>query len=139
MLATLRLSIWLVAILFAVSPVALGIASSPGNVPKLFEIDSYADVGRDLIFSAIAVLAVGLIDTFEVISTSVRQKKSTKLDKARLFFSILLALGIIIQLVLYAHWSQNPKGLEIASVLIRFFSAATICAFFARLTLISGN
>jgi hypothetical protein len=52
-------------LLFASAPLALEVAASPEHLNKLFQANSYLPFGRDLIFLAITILAIGLIDALE--------------------------------------------------------------------------
>jgi hypothetical protein len=142
MLAAVRLCHWDFAVFFAVSPVILGIADSPAHVLRLFDYDSYTEAGRDLIFAAIAVLAIGLIDAFEVVSASLLQGTSKgRAPRLRAGFILILTLGIVIQLLLYASWSHGAETEKFTdiSTIIRLVVIATISALFARLTLVAGE
>ena len=67
MFLLLRLIFWIAALLFAAAPLALEVVTSPEHLSTLFEANSYLPFGRNLIFLAITILAIGLIDALESI------------------------------------------------------------------------
>jgi O-antigen/teichoic acid export membrane protein len=92
----LRLGCWAVAVFFAITPVTLGIAASPQQIGKLFRSENYVSSGRELILVAIAVLAIGLIDSLETLL--IVQNRRTWRSHALFGFTFLLMLLLISQL-----------------------------------------
>ncbi len=137
MVALLRLGCWLAAIFFALSPLVMGIATGPQFLRNLFTYQSYATHGRDLIFTAIAVLAIGLIDSLETI-LFVRNRRGW-LNGLRFGFTFLLMLFIVIQLFIYASWSASMSPTmsnDDVAYVITVVGAGMVCAMLARVALI---
>jgi len=137
MLATLRIVFWVAAVFFAITPVFLGVVASPDHLNRLFSASHYVSFGRDLIFVAIAILAIGLIDALEVVLLTHHQRKRTN----RLMFSVtvVVVLAIVLQLFMYASWSTHLEGkvtVETASSLISLTTIACATALLARVNLI---
>lgn len=139
MLALLRMSLWLIGVFFAVSPVIFIVARSPGQIRMLFEIASYHHLVRDLLFAAIAVLAIGLTDAFESITGAI-EGSNTQTKKISL--ALLIAAVIVIQLFVSSAWASglpaqyNPDDMH---VIIYLFCSSVLCAMLARLNLLFGS
>ena len=66
---TLRVLIWLLAVVFAASPVLLAVISSPSHQGDLFVGASYASYSRDVAFILVSVISIGMIGALEVLAT----------------------------------------------------------------------
>jgi hypothetical protein len=139
MFTLLRLIFWATAILFACAPLALEIAITPQDFPRLFIRESYAAFGRDLIFLAIAVLAIGLVDSLEALL--LLKNRRTGPSKVAFAFTLVLMIAIFLQLFLYSFWSSHIgsplTGDAIVTTLFLVFLAA-MSALFARVTLVAS-
>jgi hypothetical protein len=139
MFTLLRLVFWATAILFASAPVAFEIATTPQNFPLLFVSDSYAAFGRDLIFLAIAVLAIGLVDAFEALL--LLKNRRTGASKLAFGFTLVLMIAIFLQLFLFSFWSShivNPLAGDAVVTMLFLVFLATMSALFARVTLVAS-
>jgi hypothetical protein len=140
MLTSLRLAVWVFAVFFAVSPVMLGIATAPQNAGRLLLAESYAASGRDLIAGAIAVLAIGLIDSLEAVLLLWNRRRLWY--KIIFAFTFILLLAILVQLFFYAYWSGRIE-VQIATAdvwaLITLVVLAATSALFARVMLIAST
>lgn len=130
---------WAAAVIFAAIPVALGIANTPEQLRQLFKPVSYLSSGRELIFLAIAVLAIGLIDALDSLLLVHRGRSlSSKIIFGSTF---ALVLGIVIQLVVYAYWSAHLGGkLTVEGIIPVLYMVliSGVSALFARLLLVSS-
>jgi hypothetical protein len=136
----LRLIFWTAAMLFAAAPLALEVVASPERLGKLFQANSYIPFGRDLIFLAITILAIGLIDALE--ATLLLHGRRTTLGRKFIFvFTCLCLIGIFLQLCMFSYWSahvepQATADFIAASLYLVLIAAST--ALFARVILISS-
>ena len=116
----------------------LAVVRVPQFAGRLFYSASYSDLGRDLIFVAIAVLAIGLIDSLETL-LFVRQRRGL-LSKCIFFVSFILLVLIFIQLFIYSYWSAAiGTGLrsDEVTVLLELVFSALVSAMLARISLVS--
>jgi hypothetical protein len=139
MVPFLRLVFWTAAILFAAAPLVFGIVARPENFGKLFQGTSYLPFTRDLIFLAIAILAIGLIDSLEAMLAL--RNPETPLLRVAFTFTLLLLVSIIVQLCLYVSWSghieQQTSSEAIAATFYVVLIAGT-SALFARAILVAS-
>lgn len=134
---TLRLGIWSAAIFFAAAPLLLGVANSPSSLGKLLEVSSYLNHGRDLMFVAIAILAVGLIDSLETLLIVRNMRR--RMARIALFCSFLLLIVIFLQMFVYVFWSASiGDGISLNDIasLLTLLEAALISAALARISLV---
>ena len=139
MFAALRMAFWAAAVIFAGIPVALGIVGTPEQFVLLFTSNSYLSSGRELIFLAIAVLAIGLIDSLD--SLLLVHDRRNLLSQFIFGTTCVLALFIILQLVVYAYWSAHLGGkltIEGITPVLYIVLASGISALFARVLLVSS-
>jgi hypothetical protein len=140
MFATMRMACWVSAIFFAIAPVTLGVVTAPQHIGRLFSAASYVPFARDLIFVAIAVLAIGLIDSLETILL-VRNRRGW-LNKSLFAVTFIWMLLIYFQLFLYAAWATHMENAshspDSTTNLLYMVLLAAISALFARVTLISS-
>jgi uncharacterized membrane protein len=135
--ATLRLVCWLAAVIFALAPTFFGVAGTPHQIGKLFQIESYLTLSRDLIYLSISVLAIGLIDSFEgLIQIQSRRSRIGQIIFALTFVFMIL---LIFQLVIYSFWSARTEmhfDKESISSIFYLPIAAASNALIARILLI---
>jgi hypothetical protein len=74
-----------------------GVADSPQTLSRLFSSENYILFGRDLIFVAIAILAIGLIDTWETFL--LLRNRRTTLSKALYLITFGMMICIYLQLI----------------------------------------
>src|SRR5262249_42888586 len=139
MLAGLRLVCWAFAIFFACAPVALEVATSPEKVGKLLIAESYVSSGRDLILAAIAVLAIGLIDSLEAL-LQLRNRR-TRTSKVAFAVTFVIMITIFVQLFVYAYWSAHVErqlATDSVYIMLTLIVIAAMSALFARIFLVAS-
>lgn len=109
MFLLLRLIFWIAALLFAAAPLALEVVTSPEHLSTLFEANSYLPFGRNLIFLAITILAIGLIDALESILL-LHGRRTTTGRNVIFAFTCLCLVFIFFQLCMYSYWSAHPQA-----------------------------
>jgi hypothetical protein len=118
-----------------------GVADSPQTLSRLFSSENYILFGRDLIFVAIAILAIGLIDTWETFL--LLRNRRTTLSKALYLITFGMMICIYLQLICYAVWSgkmtpHTQLTADAATTLLYLVLIAALSALFARVTLLSS-
>lgn len=113
-------------------------AFSPAHIFDLGDLNSYKSLARDLLFVAIAVLAIGIADAFEVISSVFSDKQA---QPWTMLVSMMMLIFMVPQLLIYATWTAigvHMTVLDVQNVPV-LMGGALVCAFGARLALIIGT
>lgn len=134
----LRLLIWLLAVSFAASPVLLTIAKSPSHQGDIFAITSYATYARDIAFVVVAVIALGLVDAFEVLASLFGDRPAQTWVA---FLAFVLVIAFIPLLAVFTTWASpgtQMSGVDLAQM-STLGGAALVCAFGARITAVFGG
>ncbi len=133
----LRLLIWLLALLFAASPVLLTIAKSPSHQSDVFTFSSYVEYPRDVAFIIVAIIAIGLVDALEVLASLFGGKPAQTWVA---FLAFVLVLAFIPLLSVFTTWAapgSHMTDVDIAQM-STLGGAALVCAFGARITAVFG-
>ena len=129
--------IWILAILFAASPVLLSVARSPSHQNDIFEITSYAEYPRDVAFVVVAIIAIGMIDALEVLASLFGSKPA---QTWLAFLAFVLVIAFIPLLSVFTTWAApagQMTGLDIGQM-STLGGASLVCAFGARITAMLG-
>lgn len=89
-----------------------------------------------MLFLAVAVLSIGLIDSLEALAAALRHVQGAQNS----LISFAMMMVIVPQLILYSVWSapSAPLSAVDASQVPSYFMSALVCALVARLALLSG-
>lgn len=138
MLRLTRFGIWLLAVFLAAGPILAAIAPSPAHVEDLFILSSYDKVSRDLLFLAIAILSIGLVDALEAISSA---SGAGSRGSVTYYLSILMCLAIIPQIILYSLWSAASIHLtaDDARYIPTYVGGSFVSSLAARIALIGSS
>jgi hypothetical protein len=141
----LRLLFWVGALFFAYLPLVFMTGTGPDELGRLLEVTTYASHSRDVIFLAIAILAIGWIDCLEVLIALRGYAPSSYI--ARLLkdgaycATVILLILIFCQLFAYVGWSGQAKDgaatLAFTTATFWFVVVAAVSAFFARIVYIA--
>lgn len=133
----MRLIIWVLAVIFAASPVLLSVAFSPSHQNDLLDSASYATVSRDLVLLITAIIAIGMIDALEVVASMLGPRPA---KRAILFLAMVFIIVFIPQLLACVTWSAPGLRMTLLDVqsIPTFAASSLMCAFGARVVAILG-
>jgi hypothetical protein len=124
-----RIFFWAGAVILAAIPVLVGVADTPAKIVQLFSLASYRSVARDLMFLAIAVLSIGFSDVLDSVLLGAKHRWLNPV-------SLVVTVGIFIQLVLYAFWVGrvgHPATMDEMMPIVYILSLSGFSALGARL------
>jgi len=136
----LRLILWAIAICLAGAPIFFGVLKTPFELYKIAEIESYRVYGRDLIFLAVAILAIGFVDGFEA-TIGLRRHRHWIPRFVSLLTSILLAF-VVLTIVVFVGWSAGIGDSRLSAAdterLVQFVKYSVCAAAYCRVVLLAA-
>ncbi len=134
----LRLLIWLLAVLFAASPVLLAVARSPAHQNDLFASISYVGYARDVAFVIVAVIAIGSVDAFEVMASLFGDQPARTWVAFLAFVLVIAFIPLLTVFVTWAAPAAQMSAVDLGQMTV-LGGAAVVCAFGARITAVFGG
>ena len=138
MRTVLRILIWLLAVVFAASPVLLAIASSPSHQTDLFNGSSYSSYSRDVAFIIVAVIAIGMIDALETLATFFGSQPAKAWVGASALALVIVFVPLLMVFVSWASPNTQMTGRDLRDI-GTLAGASLVCASGARVTAILGS
>ncbi len=135
---TLRVLIWLLAVVFAASPVLLAVISSPSHQGDLFVGASYASYSRDVAFILVAVIAIGMIDALEVSATYFGPRPAKAWVGCLALVLVIVFIPLLMVLVTWASPGVHMTDRDLQDIGV-LAGASLVCAFGARTVAILGG
>ena len=132
---TLRVLIWLLAVVFAASPVLLAVISSPSHQGDLFVGASYASYSRDVAFILVAVIA---IDALEVLATYFGPRPAKAWVGCLALVLVIVFIPLLMVLVTWASPGVHMTDRDLQDIGV-LAGASLVCAFGARTVAILGG
>lgn len=135
---SVRIFLWLFAVVFAAFPLLLAVANSPSQISKIMDVSSYAGHERDILLVCVSVLAIGLVDVLDCIASYIAP--GVDVSKAGLSVAVLLTVALVVQLLAYSFWTaSNPHPSLDLTILPSISLVTVLSAFSARLLLLLGG
>ena len=134
----LHVLIWLLAVIFAASPVFLAIASAPSHQGDLFVGASYVKYNRDVAFILVAVVAIGMLDALEVLATYFGSRPAKAWVGCLALVLVIVFVPLLMVLVSWASPSVNMTSRDLYDIGI-YAGGSLVCAFGARVIAILGD
>ncbi len=135
---TLRVLIWLLAVVFAASPVLLAVISSPSHQGDLFVGASYASYSRDVAFILVAVISIGMIDALEVLATYFGPRPAKAWVGCLALVLVIVFIPLLMVLVTWASPGVHMTDRDLHDIGV-LAGASLVCAFGARTVAILGG